>query len=53
MTVTTETITTELLDEIELYLNDRVDINVDGMANKAMSLLMEIQRQRENWIENL
>lgn len=42
-----ETISTELLDAIELYLDKRVDIDWEGHPNEAMSLLMDLQRERE------
>jgi hypothetical protein len=41
-----EQITTALLDEIELYLNTRVAVTLDGEPNQAMTLLMQIQDAR-------
>jgi hypothetical protein len=42
-----EPISTALLDEIELYLNDRIDITMDGKPNKAMKLLQLLQDERK------
>lgn len=43
-----ETISTTLLDELELYLNDRIDMTLDGKPNKAMTLLMQLQAARHD-----
>ena len=41
-------ISDELLDQLELYLNDRVGITLDGKPNEAMKLLIAIQAARED-----
>ena len=41
-------ISDDLLDALELYLNDRVGITLDGKPNEAMKLLMALQAARED-----
>lgn len=41
-----ETITTELLNDLEAFLVARIDVNIDGLPNRAMILLHLLQAER-------
>jgi hypothetical protein len=46
-----ETISTDLLNDLEAYLITRIDVNIDGMPNRAMILLQLLQAER-NTVES-
>ena len=44
--VMTEKISTDLLNDLEAFLVSRIDVNIDGLPNRAMILLQLLQSER-------
>ena len=42
----TEKISTDLLNDLEAFLVARIDVNIDGLPNRAMILLQLLQSER-------